>query len=609
MDSEAILSPDRGVANERDGRVRVLADYERACAEFSWERARLLVDGLPGGAGLNIAHEAVDRHAAGPRADRVAIRHLDREGHRRELSYRDLARLSSRFANALDRLGITAGDRVFVLMERTPRLFIAAMGILKARAVFCPLFAAFGPEPIQARVAIGEPRMVITTRRLLRRRLAGILAECPSIEHVVVVPDDGPWELPASLPGCRSRLHDWNLLLDSVEENFTILPTDPSDPAMVHFTSGTTGTPKGAIHAHESVVSHLVTSRLALDLQPEDIFWCTADPGWVTATSYGIIAPLAGGVTSIVDERGFDAAGWYRILQEEQVTVWYTSPTAIRMLMKLGSDFAREFDTSRLQVAASVGEPLNPEAVEWGREALGIPILDNWWQTETGGIMIANFPTMEVRPGSMGRPLPGVEAAVVDRREDGAVVVIERPDIQGELALRPGWPGMFRGYLGDQERYEDCFRDGWYLSGDLVRRDSEGYFWFVGRKDDLIKTSGHLVGPFEVESVLLEHDAVAEAAVIGKPDPDAYEVVKAFVTLSDGFQPCESLAEDLLGLARKRLGSAVAPREIEFVAGLPRTRSGKLLRRLLKARELGLPEGDLSMLEPLPATAMAGRKA
>jgi len=339
------------------------------------------------------------------------------------------------------------------------------------------------------------------------------------------------------------------------------------------------------------------TATYALDFHPEDVFWCTADPGWVTGTSYGIIAPLAHGITSIVDEADFDAERWYGVIQDQRVTVWYTAPTAVRMMMKVGLEVVRKYDFGTLRFIASVGEALNPEAVLWGQEAFGLPIHDNWWQTETGGIMIANYAALEVRPGSMGRPLPGVEAAIVRRLDDGGVEVIETPDIEGELALRPGWPSMFRGYLHEEERYRQCFAGGWYLTGDLAKRDADGYFWFVGRADDVIKSAGHLIGPFEVESALMEHAAVAEAGVIGKPDPVAGEVVKAFVALKPGHAPSEALRKELLGFGRTRLGPAVAPKEIDFCADIPKTRSGKIMRRLLKARELGLPEGDLSTLE------------
>jgi acetyl-CoA synthetase len=341
---------------------------------------------------------------------------------------------------------------------------------------------------------------------------------------------------------------------------------------------------------------HYATGQVALDLHDDDVFWCTADPGWITGTSYGIVAPLVHGVTSVVDEADFDAERWYRILQDEGVSVWYTAPTAIRMLMKAGLELPKQYRFDKLRFIASVGEPLNPEAVWWGMDAFGMPIHDNWWQTETGGIMIANTVAMNVKPGSMGKPLPGVEAAIVQKKASEIAFVTES-DVEGELALRAGWPSMFRGYLGQEERYRKCFSGGWYLTGDLAKRDADGYYWFVGRADDVIKSAGHLIGPFEVESALMEHPAVAEAGVIGKPDAMVGEVVKAFVSLKKGFEPSEALRMELLGHARKRLGAAVAPKEIAFLATLPRTRSGKIMRRLLKARELGLPEGDTSTLE------------
>jgi len=338
-----------------------------------------------------------------------------------------------------------------------------------------------------------------------------------------------------------------------------------------------------------------------LDLHPEDVFWCTADPGWVTGTSYGIIAPLLHGVTNVIYEGDFDVERWYSILEKQKVTIWYTAPTAIRILMRVPGEPRKRYDLSRLRLIASVGEPLNPSAVVWGQRTLGLPIHDNWWQTETGGIMIANFPSMEIRPGSMGKPLPGIEAAIV-RRTNGGIEVIESSDEEGELALKPGWPSMFRGYLHEPERYAKCFvRDAsgnnWYLTGDLARRDLDGYFTFVGRADDIIKTAGHMVGPFEVESALMEHPAVAEAGVIGKPDPTIGEIVKAFVALKPDHEGNDELRLELIGFARKKLGAAIAPKEIEFCAQIPRTRSGKIMRRLLKSRELGLPEGDLSTLE------------
>jgi acetyl-CoA synthetase len=296
-----------------------------------------------------------------------------------------------------------------------------------------------------------------------------------------------------------------------------------------------------------------------------------------------------------VDEADYDLERWYATLERERVEVWYTAPTAIRMMMRAGAGAAAGREFPALRFLASVGEPLNPEAVIWSARVFGQPFHDNWWQTETGGIMIANVPGMEVKPGSMGKPLPGVEAGIVDT--DGAQLRACADGEVGQLALRPGWPSMMRAYLHDEARYAKAFRDGWYLSGDLAMRDTGGYFWFVGRADDLIKSAGHLIGPFEVESALIEHDAVAEAGVIGLPDETAGEVVKAYVVLNPGHTPSDELERELRGFARKRLGPAVAPREIVFRESLPRTRSGKIMRRLLKARELGLPEGDISTLE------------
>jgi acetyl-CoA synthetase len=567
-----------------------LVDYAGGRTPDFWERARGELEGLPGGLGLNIAHEAVDRQAAGRERDHLALRWLGKRDEVRDFTYGDLQVLTNRFANVLDGLGLGKGDVVAVLAGRIPELYIAALGTLKNRSVFSPLFSAFGPEPIRTRLELGAVKALVTTETLYHRKVAQLREVLPELRHVLLVGEDGR---PTSVPGTE----DYSRLMLSAPDDFTIGPTDPEDVALLHFTSGTTGTPKGAVHVHEAVVAHRATGRLALDLHPEDVFWCTADPGWVTGTSYGIIAPLANGITSIVDEADFDAERWYRILEEQQVSVWYTAPTAIRMMMKTGVEVARARTYPRLRFLASVGEPLNPEGVVWGEEAFGLPFHDNWWQTETGAIMIANFPALEIRPGSMGRPFPGIEAGLVHRLEGGGVELVDEPGAEGEIALRPGWPSMFRDYLNEPERYAKCFRDGWYVTGDLARRDEDGYFWFVGRADDVIKTSGHLIGPFEVENVLLEHEAVAEAGVIGKPDPVAGEVVKAFVTLKPGFEPSHDLERRLLAHARVRLGAVVAPKEIAFAEQVPHTRSGKIMRRLLKARELGLPEGDVSTLE------------
>ena len=566
-----------------------LADYDDERRRFSWDSVREQLTGRAGG-GINIGFAAVDRHLDTPVRDRVALRFLSRKDSERSITYAELARLTNRFANVLRGLGVGNGDRLFLLAGRVPELYVAALGALKSGAVVSPLFSAFGPEPIRTRLGLGAGKVLVTTEPLFRRKVAGILDSLPQLEHILLIGDDGN---PTHVAGTR----DLGALMEQASDRFDTAPTSADDLALLHFTSGTTGAPKGALHVHGAAVTHYATGKYALDLHSEDVFWCTADPGWVTGTSYGIIAPLLHGVTSLVDEAEFDAERWYRLLQEQRVSVWYTAPTAIRMLIKSGADIVRRYRFPDLRFVASVGEPLNAEAVWWGKEVLGLPIHDNWWQTETGGIMIANTPAMDIKPGSMGKPLPGVDAFIVRKREDGSVEEIAAPGVEGELALRAGWPSMFRGYLNQEERYRKCFAGAYYLTGDLAKRDADGYYWFVGRADDVIKSAGHLIGPFEVESALMEHPAVAEVGVIGKPDPVIGELVKAFVSLKAGIAESEDLRMELLGHARKRLGAAVAPKEIAFVAALPRTRSGKIMRRLLKARELGLPEGDTSTLE------------
>jgi acetyl-CoA synthetase len=574
-----------------------LSDYELARAQFHWSDVPSLCEGMGPGR-CNIAYAAVDRHAEGPTATRPALRFVIDGGWddaitTRDLSYADLGRFTKRFSSALRSLGIGKGERVFTMMNRSPELYIAMLGALRNGCVVSPLFSAFGPEPIATRVNIGQPDVLVTTAALYRRKIAKIRDRLPSVRHVFVVEQDDTAD---PSPG---TLNFWQWV-NAADEDAPIEPTTAEDPSLLHFTSGTTGTPKGAIHVHGAVAMHYLTGLYALDLHPDDTYWCTADPGWVTGTSYGIISPLLHGVTSIVDEAEFDAQRWYQILQDQGVSVWYTAPTAIRMLIKAGPELPARYRFPRLRFVASVGEPLNPEAVWWGKRVLGLPIHDNWWQTETGGIMIANTPAFDIKPGSMGRPLPGVDAFIVRHNDDGTTSVIDEPDVEGELALRPGWPSMFRGYLGAEERYRNSFADGLYLSGDLAKKDADGYFWFVGRKDDVIKSAGHLIGPFEVESALTDHPAVAEAAVIGIPDPTAGEMVKAFVTLKNGVVGDDDLRLELIGHARKRLGATVAPKELEFVGTLPHTSSGKIMRRLLKAHELGLPEGDTSTIERQP---------
>jgi len=564
-----------------------LIDYTQEYNEFSWAEVEEQFEGLPGG-GFNIAHEAIDRHANGLLASKTALVWLGENGERKEFSFSQMKKESARFANVLQRLGLGEEDRIFTLCSRLPELYISAIGTLKNRSVLCPLFSQFGPEPIIQRMRRGDAKVLLTTQRLFEKKVRSLLDQLPQLQYVLLVDAaEDESDMIRSLPA----------LMQKASDSFEIPFTDAEDMSVLHFTSGTTGMPKGVVHVHKAAYTHWSSGRYALDLHPDDIYWCTADPGWVTGTSYGIITPWLHGVTNIVNEAEFDADRWYRVLQDEKVTVWYTAPTAIRRLMRIESEPTQEYDLSSLRLIQSVGEPLNPEAVIWGVEKLKMPIHDNWWQTETGGIMIANLLSQEIYPGSMGRPLPGIEASIIQQNDDGTYSEVSEFAKEGELAIKTGWPSMFRAFLHDKERYEKSFTGEWYLSGDLAYKDKNGYFWFVGRSDDIIKTSGHMVGPFEVESTLMEHPAVAEAGVIGKPDPLIGQLVKAFVSLKGGFEPSEELQRELIGFCRKKLGTAVAPKEIEFQQNLPKTRSGKIMRRLLKAREMGLPEGDISTLE------------
>ena len=563
-----------------------VADYEAYRRDFSWDK---VAAELGKNGDFNMARIAIDRHVEAGRGNTIAIRWLGVDESKIEISYSELQKQTNRFANALTSLGVTRGDKVFALSGRLPGLYVSALGSLRHGAVFSSLFSAFGPDPIATRMTIGKAKVLVTTADLYESKVAGIRDKLPDLKHVILLRENNE---KADLPGTV----DFDELLAAQSDSYVTQATPTDTPALLHFTSGTTGKPKGAQHVHGAIVAHYATSRAVLDLKDGEVYWCTADPGWVTGVSYGILGPLSCGATLIVDEDEFDLERWYSIVQNEKVAVWYTAPTAIRMMMKAGPEAVQPFKFSALRHLCSVGEPLNAEAVLWTQKHIGLPAHDTWWQTETGAMMIVNFAAMDIKPGSMGKAMAGIEIALANRSDAGLKIVTE-PDVEGEIAIKTPWPSMFRTYLNEEERYKKCFVDGYYMAGDLAKCDADGYLWFIGRADDVIKSSGHLIGPFEVESILMEHPAVAEAGVIGVPDEVAGELVKAFISLRKGFTASEDLADEIRGHARSRLGAAVAPREIKFMDNLPRTRSGKIMRRLLKARELGLPEGDLSTLE------------
>lgn len=552
----------------------------------AWQSAREWLAAPHGTVNLGAA---IDRHAA-LRPDQVAIKTRTADGSVSKLSYRQLCAETTRIAHALRAVGLRQGDSVFVLLKRSAEFPKVVIGALKAGGVAAPLFAAFGPDPIRSRIAVGGEGILITTHALYQRKIAPMRALLTQLRAIVLV--DAPEH------AWGEGLHDLAALVAEAGDGPCAIETDEDATALLHFTSGTTGTPKAVVHSHAIAVSLVATAREVLDLGALDRFWCTADPGWVTGTAYGVLAPLLIGATLVIDTAPFDAARWLETLATLRVSVWYTTPTALRMMMRARPAERFALDLPGLRVVASVGEPLNPEVVEWGRQMLGQRIRDTWWQTETGAIMIANTPAGASAVGAMGRPVIGVRAHLVRRLPLGLIHVLDdHAAAEGELAFETGWPAMFRAYLKQPVRYRANFSNGLYLTGDLARRDAQGDYWFVGRADDAIKSSGHLIGAYEIERVLMAHPAVAEAAAIGLPDETCGEMVKAWVALNPGFVPGDGLATELRAHARVRLGAVMAPKVVAFADHLPHTRSGKIMRRLIRARELGEPTGDLSMLD------------
>ena len=556
-----------------------IIDYDKSYKSFSWKDAEKEIEFFSDGK-LNAAYNAVDRHLKTEVKGHVAI-HLVGETSVKDITYGELASVSNRFANVLKSNGVVKGDRVFIFLSRVEELYVSFIGSLKAGAIASTLFAAFGHDALFDRLHDSGAKILITSPDL-KDRVDKIRDKLPELKKVIVTGDIklGKDEL------------SFDKELSKASDKFDIVHMSPKDKAYMLYTSGTTGKPKGVVHTHYDIVQQHITTKWILDLHPGDVYWCTADPGWVTGISYGILGPFSNGATSIVDTARFSAERWYKIINDYKVTVWYTAPTAIRMMMKEGFDLAKKYDLSSLRHLSSVGEPLNPEAIWWGLENIGLAFHDNWWQTETGGILIANYPCMEIKVGSMGKPFPGVVASIVD--DDGKELP---PKQEGNLAIRPGWPSMMLEVWNNKEKYDSYFKNGWYFSGDRAWKDEDGYFWFVGRADDVIKTAGHRVGPFEVESALIEHPAVAEAGVIGKPDELYGEIIKAFIALKKGYKPSEELKADIQKFIKTKLAGHAYPKEIEFKDSLPKTRSGKIMRRVLKAQELGLPVGDLSTME------------
>ncbi len=571
---EAHLEVIHAVANNSN-----LDSYEDARNGFNWAEIEKNFTWYETGK-VNLAYEAIDRHAESAKKDKIALYYSD-DKRDEKYTFEDIRLQSNRFGNVLNKLGIAKGERMFIFMPRTPELYFSLLGAVKAGVVVGPLFEAFMETAVKDRLEDSEAIAVITTPGLLHRVPVDKL---PALKHVILVGENLQLE--------QGQI-DYHKEMAEASDQFEIEWVDREDGLIIHYTSGSTGKPKGVYHVHNAMIQHYYTGNIVLDLKDDDVYWCTADPGWVTGTSYGIFAPWLNGATNVIRGGRFSPQDWYKTIERYKVTVWYTAPTALRMLMGAGDEVVQQFDLSSLRHVLSVGEPLNPEVIRWGMKVYNQRIHDTWWMTETGGQLICNYPCMDIKPGSMGRPLPGVEAAIID--DSGNVLP---PNRMGNLAIKTPWPSMMRKVWKNPAKYEEYFRlKGWYISGDSAYMDEEGYFWFQGRIDDVINTSGERVGPFEVESKLVEHPAVAEAGVIGKPDPMRGEVIKAFISLREGYSPSEELKAEIAKFVKEGLSAHAAPREIEFKDKLPKTRSGKIMRRVLKAWELNLPTGDLSTIE------------
>ena len=562
-----------------------LTNYDKVYRSFSYQQAKA-VDFV--GGKLNAAYNVIERHAAGERKNKIALFWESGAGEKRKFTFQELNNLANQFANAVASIGVRRGDRVFFFLTRRPALYYGFLGTLKTGAIAGTMFAAFGEQAIKDRLGDSAARVLVTELDLYPR-VAKAAKDLPALKTILVV---GAGFKIKKLKLKGKKIIALEDLVEKQSDKYKTRFLPPDAPAFMLYTSGTTGKPKGVVHTHRAIIHEHISAKFALDLKEKDIYWCTADPGWVTGVAYGILGPWSNGITQVITNARFSPAEWYRVIEAYKVTVWYTAPTAIRMLQAAGDKLLKKYDLSSLRYLASVGEPLNPESIQWGLQAFGLPFHDNWWQTETGGILIANYASMDIKPGSMGKPLPGIKAAIVS--DSGKVVGVNR---EGNLAIKPGWPSQMSKIWRRPNKYKSYFEKGWYISGDMAFLDKDGYFWFIGRADDVIKTSGERVGPFEVESALVEHPSVIEAGVIGKPDPLRGEIIKAFVKLASGIKGSEKLKVDLQKFVKKYLAGHAYPREIEFVDKLPKTRSGKIMRRMLKARELGLPIGDTSTLE------------
>lgn len=554
------------------------------------------------GAKCNISYNCLDRHVKTWRRNKVAIIWVGEDGSEKVITYNELLREVNKAANVLASLGVKKGDRVTIYLPRIPEQVIAMLACARIGAIHSLVYSGFSAAALQSRIHDAEAKVVITAdcgyQRAkcipLKHIVDDAVKDCPSVEKVIVVRRADP----------KIKLNpkdiDWHEAMEKASAKFEAVQMDAEDPLFTLYTSGTTGKPKGVLHVHGGyMVGTYITTKWVFDLKDEDVMFCTADPGWVTGHSYIVYGPLLNGATVLFPEGAPDHPNpgrWWGLIEKYGVNIFYTTPTAIRLLMKCGDDWPKKYDLSTLKILGSVGEPINPEAWLWYRRVTGnrLPIMDTWWQTETGMILVTPLPCMKLKPGSAARPFPGVEPCIVDKEgkplpaNEGGFMTIKKP-----------WPAMMKTIYKDPDRYSQYWKtiDNVYLAGDVARQDEEGYFFFMGRADDVIKVSGYRLGTAEIESAIVSHSAVAEAACIGKPDALKGEIIKAFVILKQGYKPSESMLDEIKKQVRKELGPIAIPAEVEFTEWLPKTRSGKIMRRVLKAKELGVEAGDVSTLE------------
>jgi acetyl-CoA synthetase len=552
-----------------------LRSYEEVYRRFSWSEVEAEI-AWTGQGRTNIAFEAIDRRIE--ERDEVAALVFEKAGRVNTYTYSQLRSYSCQWANLLAGYGLAQGDHLFIYLDLRPELYFAMAACARMGVVFSPLFPTLLFDEIEDRIRNAKPRAILTHPDNAENLPHDAMAE---VEHVLLT--EGP------APGLFPQESVVNELVRGMSDQFDTAWVERDAPLYLLYTSGSTGPPKGVVHAHQDMIGMKMTGRYVLDLNEGTILRTDAHPAWVTGTVYGAFTPWLCGATSVVIADPFSASTCYRTLEKHKVEVWYTTPSTVRRLMDAGGDLPARYDFSSLRHICTVGEALGPELYHWLKQNIGLPPHDTWWMTETGMICLANFPSMDTKPGSMGKPVPGVDAAIVSDDGDRLPMLT-----LGQLALKPGWPAMMREILRDEPRYRAYLRlPGWFLTGDMAIQDEDGYLFHQGRMDDLIKVGEKVIGPYEIEQVLCRHPAIHEAAVISREAFPGKSSLKAFLTVTDGFKPSSRLKSEIRAYVKPNLSSAIMLSEIEFVDELPKTRSGKLLRRVLRARELGLPEGDL----------------